>query len=664
MKTRIRAYLLGLRNRHFLMIDIALMTIIPFFALWVRMETYDATAYYWRSLSVYTFLMLSWKPLVLYLSGIYERYWPFASTDSLLVLLNGTGATLLIEFVLGWFFLIPALWLEPTLPRSLPLINGTMTMIALAGVRLAVRLSLELEEGAPTDRRQVLIVGAGTAGSMIARELRMNPTLRAEPIGFLDDNPKKDGLFISGIPVLGPIARLSSVVRAQNIKEVIVAIPSVSGAVVRAVDLECKRAGVKSKTIPSLFELLEGTASVAQIRDIQIEDLLRRGVVQTDILGVSVLLERKRVMVTGAGGSIGSELSRQILTCKPSELIVVGHGENSIFTIANELRKHVHVLDGDVRIAAVIADMRSSSRMERVFKRFKPHIVFHAAAHKHVGLMEENLQDAVSNNVLGTRNLLDLSDRFGVERFVMISSDKAVNPTSIMGVTKRIAELIVQEAALRTRKPFVSVRFGNVLGSRGSVVPIFKAQIAAGGPVTVTHPQVTRFFMTIPEAVQLVLQSATMGKPGELYVLDMGEQIKVVDLARDIIRLSGFDEGDIAIEYTGLNWGEKLVEELFYEWEKPERSHHEKIFVCREPYDSSLYRLLFGTGVVANRAENAMPDGTTRLMREVDRLIVLATAGEKAEALRCVQRIVPQFHTGGDALPAPATLNTVQLPKS
>jgi FlaA1/EpsC-like NDP-sugar epimerase len=650
MRSAFRSFLLELRNRHYLVIDLVILVFLPWLAMLVRVETIQNVLFYSRSLAIYTFLMLAWKPLVLYLSGVYERYWPFASTDSLIVLLGGTGSTMVAEIIIAESFLLGARWMWPTLPRSLPYINGGMTMAALIVVRFGVRIMSEFACESGGDRTPVLIVGAGTAGSMVARELRLNAELKSELVGYLDDNPQKEGLFIHGIPVLGPLSRLGSIVRAHHVKEVIVAIPSAAGSVVRMIDAECKAAGVKSKTIPTIFELLDGSARVSQIRDIQIEDLLRRGVVQTDTLNVSRLLSRSSVMVTGAGGSIGGELCRQIIVCNPAELILLGHGENSIFQIANELRKHPSVLDGETRLQVVVADMRDEDRMERVFRRFTPRVVFHAAAHKHVGLMEGNLQDAVSNNVLGTRTLVELSDLCGVERFVMISTDKAVNPSSVMGATKRIAELIVQETALRTRKAFVSVRFGNVLGSRGSVVPIFKAQIAAGGPVKVTHPQATRFFMTIPEAVQLVLQSATLGNGGEVFVLDMGEQIRILDLARDVIRLSGFKEGEgIDIEYTGLAWGEKLHEELFYEWEVPERSMHEKIFVCRTPMQQSLHELLAGTGVSADTSDLLPAEGHTRLRREVDRLIVMSVAGHKEEAMCCIRRIVPQYRSGGDA---------------
>ena len=331
-------------------------------------------------------------------------------------------------------------------------------------------------------------------------------------------------------------------------------------------------------------------------------------------------------MVTGAGGSIGSELCRQIIGSRPSDLILVGHGENSIFGIANELKKHAMVEDGDTRLHSVIADIRDEDRMERVLKHHRPQVVFHAAAHKHVGLMEGNLQDAVSNNVLGTRTLVDLSAEFDVQHFVMISSDKAVNPSSVMGVTKRVAELIVQESAMH---------------------PPPLQQIAAGGPVLVTHPRATRFFMTIPEAVQLVLQAATLGKGGEVFVLDMGQPIRILDLVRDVIRLSGLKEGeDLEIKFTGLTRGEKLHEELFYDFEEPEQSDHGKIFVCRNHIQRSLEKLLSRAGIAANVPGSTPKAECSVFRREVDRLIVTATVGEKDEALACIRRIVPQYMSG------------------
>ncbi len=340
-----------------------------------------------------------------------------------------------------------------------------------------------------------------------------------------------------------------------------------------------REARVETRTIPGIFEILHGTARVEHFRPIQLEDLLRRGTIHTDTRLVSDTLHGARVLVTGAGGSIGSELCRQIKEFGPSELVLLGHGENSIFLIMKELAE---VPRKGLKITPVIADIREKDRLASVFAEFKPQVVFHAAAHKHVGLMEVNPSDAVTNNVLGTRNIVEVCDEYDVDRFVLISTDKAVNPTSVMGVTKRIAELVVQDAARRTGKKFVAVRFGNVLGSRGSVVPILKRQIELGGPLTITHPEVRRFFMTIPEAVQLVLQAGVMGDGGEVFVLDMGEQIKVADLARDMIRLSGLEEGrDIEIVYTGLLPGEKMEEELWRQDEVVERTEHDKVMVSK-----------------------------------------------------------------------------------
>ena len=360
---------------------------------------------------------------------------------------------------------------------------------------------------------------------------------------------------------------------------------------------------MRARIIPGMYELLSGAASIGQLRDVQIEDLLRREPVHTDTAQVAALIRGRRVLVTGAGGSIGSELCRQIVRCEPAELIILGHGENSIFDIQNELEAGTDACDAGVearnwqeasrpqhpatsitrpRITPVIADIRDADRLAAMFAAHRPEIVFHAAAHKHVPLMEDNVEDAVTNNVLGTRRLVEASIAAGVEHFVLVSTDKAVNPSSVMGATKRVAELIVQEAARRTGRAFVAVRFGNVLGSRGSVVPFFQRQIAAGGPVTVTHPEVKRYFMTIPEAVQLVLQAAALGCGGEIFVLDMGEPVRIVDLARDLIRLSGLEpDRDIEIRYTGLRPGEKLFEELFGADEAYGRTQHEKIFVYR-----------------------------------------------------------------------------------
>ncbi len=421
-------------------------------------------------------------------------------------------------------------------------------------------------------------MGAGSAGAMMVRELRENPQVGLEPVAFVDDDPQKRDMSIHGVPVLGGSEEIPRLARQLGVQQVIIAMPSAPGRSIRRVLELCERAGVRAKSMPGIYELLDGKVSVRQLRDVQIEDLLRRKPVRTDIGAVYELLRGRRVLITGGGGSIGSELCRQVLRCEPSELIVLGHGENSVFAIEGALRR---AAPRAVTITPVIADIRFPERIDAIFARHQPEIVFHAAAHKHVPLMEANPAEAITNNVLGTRNLLRAAEASGVRHFVMISSDKAVNPTSVMGASKRVAELLVHQAALRTGRPFVAVRFGNVLGSRGSVVLTFKEQIAAGGPVTVTHPEMTRYFMTIPEAVQLVLQAATLGSGGEVFTLDMGEPVKIVDLARDMIELSGLEVGrDIEIAFTGIRPGEKLYEELFVAGEDYERTFHEKIFIA------------------------------------------------------------------------------------
>ena len=418
-----------------------------------------------------------------------------------------------------------------------------------------------------------------------------------------------------------------------------------------------------SKIVPALFEILRGTARVDQFRNIQLEDLLRRGPVKTDTKSVVGLLKGARVMITGAGGSIGSEICRQIKEFGPTELILVGHGENSIFRIAQELMEHPK---RGVAVRTVIADIRDKDRMDSVFAQHKPAVIFHAAAHKHVPLMEVNISEAVTNNVLGTRNLVELSERHGVQRFVMISSDKAVNPTSIMGVSKRIAELIVQNAAMRVGRTFVTVRFGNVLGSSGSVVPVFERQIKMGGPVTVTHPDVKRFFMTIPEAVQLVLQAATMGTGGETFVLDMGEQIPVVELARDLIRLNGLEEGrDIDIVFTGLRPGEKMYEELFYEGARIERTTHDKILVSYNSMDRDV-TVPMGDGNVSihQHIVSGMPGYENPLGMDVDTLIEAAHQGSESIVLRLFSKLVPQFRMPDPSAEADEAIARVSMEKA
>ena len=472
-------------------------------------------------------------------------------------------------------------------PRSVPVIESMVALLGLGGLRFAARLYFE-ERGVlrvrlrgNTGVRKVLIAGAGEAGVMLARELQRHPESGRRPVGFVDDDPAKQRRSFMGVRVVGPISELARVAARLDVDEVLVAMPSASGGVLRTIVQQARHADIEHRTIPALHALVNGTITVSSLREVAVEDLLRRDPVTLDVDPIRAYLSGRRVLVTGAGGSIGSEIARQVAAFGPAELLLLGRGENSVFGIDRQLAKTAP----DIPRRALICDVRDERSLRAVFESTRPEIVFHAAAHKHVPLMEANPEQAVLNNVGGTRNLVELATEYGVERLVNVSTDKAVNPTSIMGASKRVAENVVAEGAQRCGpgQVMVSVRFGNVLGSRGSVVPIFREQIASGGPVTVTHPEMTRYFMTIPEASQLVLQAGAMAENGRVYVLDMGEPVRIVDLARDLILLSGLEpERDVEIEFSGVRPGEKLFEEMLTAEEGTDASSHQKIFVARK----------------------------------------------------------------------------------
>jgi FlaA1/EpsC-like NDP-sugar epimerase len=564
--------------------------------------------------------------------------------DELLLL---SGATTLGAAISGVIGLLAA-WAIPdmTLPRSIPFIFWPLALLVTGAPRFAVRLSAQYARRRPESRdvaanrpQRILVVGAGDAGAIVVREMLNNPALGMDVVGFIDDDARKRSVRIAGVPVLGNRRAIPQLVTDYDIDLVIIAIPTAPGREVRDIVTICEKADVPTKIMPGLYEMLGGTVSVNQLRNVQIEDLLRREPVQTDTEAVRLLIAGKRVLVTGGGGSIGSELCRQILRFGPSDLLVLGHGENSIFEICAQLNHQLGVSrqtpDGKSRtvprIHPIIADIRFPDRIRAVFEQYQPEIVFHAAAHKHVPLMEGNPTEAISNNVLGTRNLLDAAVVTSVERFVMISTDKAVRPKSMMGASKRVAELLVHQTAWEIGRPYVAVRFGNVLGSRGSVLQTFKQQIAAGGPITITHPEMKRFFMTIPEAVQLVLQAAVLGKGGEVFMLDMGEPVKIVNLAEDLIELSGLEVGhDIEIVFTGVRPGEKLFEELFIPGESYRRTEHQKIFV------------------IESAAGAILP---SQLNQVVARLEVAAYGNNVADLTGGLQQLLPDFRLG-DKVPA------------
>ena len=606
------------RNRYLFGSDILFFTTSTFLAFIARFEGLAWDPEQWRVAIVYGALSLPVKLSVLWMVGLYRRLWRYAGTVDLERILVASAASGAICFAAGAVLLPGAGIIPSRVPLSVLLLDALLTAAAVSLPRLALRIFGRRRRPVGSSRR-ALIVGAGTTGEMIVKELVGHPHLGLYPVGFVDDDRAKQGHRMCGFPVLGPLDRIAELVARYEVEEIVIAMPRASGKVVREVVQAALDCGIKARTVPSCQDIISGKVPVAALRQVEIQDLLRREPIQTDLEQVRSLATGEAVLVTGAGGSIGSELCRQLARLEPARVLLLGHGENSIFDVIHELTTRFP----RVEFVPLIADVRDRDRMRLLFEQHRPYAVFHAAAHKHVPLMEANIAEAVTNNVLGTRNVAMLSAEMGVEHLVLISTDKAVRPTSIMGATKRVAEQIVQEIAERDNRNFVAVRFGNVLGSRGSVVPMFLRQIQAGGPVTITHPEMRRYFMTIPEAVQLVLQAGALGQGGEVFVLDMGEPVKIVDLATDLIRLSGLEVGaDIEIRFTGTRPGEKLYEELFFSSENAIPTGHPKVL----------------------RAKNGqLPLG---LMKVVDNLVFAATEGLPDGEIRArLSRLVPDFDT-------------------
>lgn len=502
---------------------------------------------------------------------MYRRMWQYASIGEIIELAKAIFIGMVISYAATSFLY------GERVPLSVASRTLELMLIFMGGSRFLWRL-FRVNRTKKTDlTNNVLVVGAGDCGALIAKEIMTSNSFSGSRIiGFIDDDPHKRNMQVVGLPVLGNRIHIEELVHKHNIQDIIIAMPSTKRAHITDIINICKLTGAKVKIIPSINDFIKGKLAVKSLRNVEVEDLLGREPVMTDLEGIANYVSDKVVLVTGAGGSIGSELCRQISSFKPSRLLLLGHGENSIYTIEMELRTRFP----NVQLETVIADIQDRSRIDDVFRKYKPQVVFHAAAHKHVPLMERNPSEAVKNNVFGTRNVADCADKYKAERFVMISSDKAVNPSSIMGATKRIAEMYIQSINTVSETQFVAVRFGNVLGSRGSVIPRFKEQIAAGGPVTVTHPDMVRYFMTIPEAVQLVIQAGAFAKGGEIFVLDMGNPVRILDLAQDLIRLSGYEPNvDIEINFSGMREGEKLFEELLTDEEAVSSTQHERIYI-------------------------------------------------------------------------------------
>ncbi|PLR85421.1 polysaccharide biosynthesis protein [Bacillus sp. V33-4] len=500
---------------------------------------------------------------------LYNKAWEYASVGELISIVK---AVFLSIFSTG---IIQLLIFQDVYVRALA-IALMLHVLLIGGSRFSWRIVRDRYITTLQQKKRTLIIGAGAAGSLVARQLLHNRDIELQPVAFIDDDPKKYRLQILGIPVVGNSTAIASMVETLKIDNIVIAIPSLSKPELKRISEECLKTNAKTQTMPMIEDIMLGKVSVNQFRDVKVEDLLGREQVELDINSISEYVSGKTVLVTGAGGSIGSEICQQICNFSPQKIVLLGHGENSIYEIDMELRQHYAA---NIEIVPIIGDVQDRERMFEVMEEYQPNVVYHAAAHKHVPLMEYNPREAVKNNVFGTKNVAEAADMFGVETFVLISSDKAVNPTNVMGSTKRIAEMVIQQLDKESKTKFVAVRFGNVLGSRGSVIPLFTKQIRAGGPVSVTHPEMTRYFMTIPEASRLVIQAGSLAKGGEIFVLDMGEPVKIVDLAKNLIKLSGYKFEDIGIKFLGIRPGEKMFEELLNENEVFPEPVFPKIFI-------------------------------------------------------------------------------------
>jgi FlaA1/EpsC-like NDP-sugar epimerase len=499
--------------------------------------------------------------------NLYKKVWQYASVGEMISIIKVVALSVAVTaFVQEMIFHVMFL-------RAL-LVTWMIFILLIGGSRFLSRISHNTRK--QDSLKRTLIIGAGDAGTMVVRQLLQSRESELKPVAFIDDDPRKYKLVILGIPVVGDTNSISKVVEEEQIENIVIAIPTLRDHELQSIFNKCMSTKAKTKIVPKFEDIMTGKVSISQFRDVEVEDLLGREPVELDIESISEYVSGKTIMVTGAGGSIGSEICRQICEFTPLKIILLGHGENSIYQIDMELRNKY----GDqIEFVPVIGDIQDRNTIFEIMAEFRPNVVYHAAAHKHVPLMEYNPREAVKNNVFGTKNVAEAAEAFGVNTFVMISTDKAVNPTNVMGSTKRIAEMIVQKMNQNSHTKFVAVRFGNVLGSRGSVIPLFKKQIKEGGPITVTHPDITRYFMTIPEASRLVIQAGSLAQGGEIFVLDMGEPVKILDLAKNLIQLSGYTTEEIGINFSGLRPGEKMFEELLDEREIDQKPVYSKIFI-------------------------------------------------------------------------------------
>jgi FlaA1/EpsC-like NDP-sugar epimerase len=592
------------RRQIFLVVfDAVLIILSAYLALLLRFDYRVPSEY--LNLQSFHFATLALRLTTYYAFGLYGRIWRHASISELITVIFAVTVSSLLVYAYTF-------QTQPLMPPSSTyIIAWFLNVGAAGGIRFLLRIFPRRSLNANEATSRVLIVGAGAAGTIIAKELRKQfSSYKKLPVGFIDDDPGKRHCSVIGLKVLGTREQMPALIHDHRITEIIIAIPTAAREEVKAITRIASHLPVKVNIIPGVHEFINGDISISKIRPVEIEDLLGRPEVKLDLTEIAQYIESETILITGAGGSIGSELCRQVTRFHPKKLLVLDHTENNVYDIEMELINNNLQCD----IIPIVADVRDPARIDQIFKTYKPTVIFHAAAHKHVPLMEANREEAIKNNIVGTKNVADAADRHQAKSFLLISTDKAVNPTSVMGATKRVAEMTIQILAKKSKTRLCAVRFGNVLGSRGSVIPLFKKQIEEGGPVTVTHPDMTRYFMTIPEAVQLVIQAGAMGQKGELFVLDMGDPVKITDLAHDIIRLSGFEpDKDIQIKFTGIRPGEKLFEEVLTSEEGTKTTKHERIFIAKATdQDSSMFaRELKHLGQVLKvdlRGYNGQPD--------------------------------------------------------
>lgn len=605
----------SIRKPAMILTDILLINISVFMAFLIRFDWHLTPALI-RSCA-HAMLWVSFIRIASFaFFGIYQWSFRHATLNEAVNIIKAMTISSLLLVSVAFF----TEWV--TIGRSVLLIDYLICLLLIGASRFSPRIMIKLMESHPDDLKRVLIVGAGATGVMIVRTLINVQDRIYQPIGFIDDDPMKKHARINGIKVLGSTDQIVELSRKYEIDEIIIAMPSASGQSMRNVISKCEKSGLKIKTLPSLHKILTGEVIMKEIREVEPIDLLGRGTVEISTDDINHYVRGKVILVTGASGSVGSELCRQIMRFKPSLLLLYDHCENDTCFLEIELKNRYPTLN----FKTIIGGIRDASLLKETFSKYKPQIVFHSAAHKHVTLMERNPISAVKNNILGTKTLIDVADYYEVEKFVMISTDKAINPTSVMGASKHVAEMMIKARSRKAKTKFMSVRFGNVIGSSGSVVPIFKRQIEAGGPITVTHPEVKRYFMTATEAAQLVLQASAMGDGGEIFVLDMGEQIKIVDLARNLIVLSGLEPGkDIEIKFIGLRPGERIAEEDIIDAEHDRMTGHDKIYVT----GSASYD----------------PD---RLTLDIQALEQFANNMDEANVIAKLKEMIPTYHSHTD----------------